>query len=68
MQNFGHTQNELRYTQTPTPACVVENSKLTVEFLKRKLVEYGVLRVKIEALSSDGGYGALTSVQKKIID
>ena len=36
-QNFSQSNNKLRYTYLLTPARVAEKSKLTAEFLKRKL-------------------------------
>ena len=50
MQNFSQSNNNLRYANLLTPAGLAQKSKLTVEFLMRKLAEYEMLRVEIEAL------------------
>lgn len=39
MQNFNQSKNKLRYAYLLTPAGVAEKSKLTAEFLKRKMAE-----------------------------
>lgn len=50
MQNFSKSKNKLRYAYLLTPAGVAEKSKLTAEFLKRKIVEYEALQREIDAL------------------
>jgi EPS-associated MarR family transcriptional regulator len=53
MQNFSQTKNKLRYAYLLTPAGVVEKSKLTAEFLRRKVAEYGALQEEIDVLRSE---------------
>jgi EPS-associated MarR family transcriptional regulator len=53
MQNFSQSKNKLRYAYLLTPAGVAEKSKLTTEFLKRKVVEYETLQAEIEALRAE---------------
>lgn len=53
MQNFSQSKNKLRYAYLLTPAGVAEKSKLTTEFLKRKVAEYETLQVEIEALKAE---------------
>lgn len=53
MQNFSQSKNKLRYAYLLTPAGVAEKTKLTAEFLRRKAVEYEVLRAEIEALRAE---------------
>lgn len=53
MQNFSQSENKLRYVYLLTPAGVSEKSKLTAEFLRRKVAEYEVLQAEIEALKSE---------------
>ena len=53
MQNFSQTKNKLRYAYLLTPAGVVEKSKLTTEFLRRKVAEYGALQEEIDVLRSE---------------
>ncbi len=50
MQNFSQSTNKLRYAYLLTPAGVAEKSKMTAEFLRRKVVEYEALQAEIEAL------------------
>ena len=53
MQNFSQSKNKLRYAYLLTPAGVAEKSKLTMKFLKRKVAEYEVLQVEIQALRAE---------------
>ena len=53
MQNFSQSKNKLRYAYLLTPAGVAEKSKLTAEFLKRKVAEYETLQAEIEALQTE---------------
>ena len=50
MQNFSQHKNKLRYIYILTPAGVVEKSKLTAEFFRRKVAEYEKLQAEIEVL------------------
>jgi len=43
----------LRYAYLLTPAGVAEKSKLTAEFLKRKVAEYETLQAEIKALKAE---------------
>ena len=53
MQNFSQSENKLRYAYLLTPAGVAAKSKLTAEFLKRKVAEYEALRAEIDVLKSE---------------
>lgn len=53
MQNFRQSTNKLRYAYLLTPAGVAEKSKMTAEFLKRKVAEYETLQAEIEALKAE---------------
>ena len=53
MHNFRRSENKLRYAYFLTPAGVTEKSKLTAEFLRRKVVEYEALQAEIEALKAE---------------
>ncbi len=59
MQNFGQSKNKLRYAYLLTPAGVAEKSKLTAEFLRRKVAEYEVLHREIDELKSEIGEESL---------
>ena len=67
MQNFSQSKNKLRYAwriqkRSATPwvsmnglvlRVVAEKSKLTAEFLRRKVAEYESLQIEIEQLKSE---------------
>jgi EPS-associated MarR family transcriptional regulator len=53
MQNFSQSNNKLRYAYLLTPAGMAEKSKLTAEFLRRKVAEYEVLQAEIQALRAE---------------
>ena len=53
MQNFSQSKNKLRYVYLLTPAGVTEKSKLTAEFLRRKVAEYETLQAEIEKLKAE---------------
>jgi EPS-associated MarR family transcriptional regulator len=53
MQNFSQSKHKLGYVYLLTPAGVAEKSKLTTEFLKRKVAEYETLQAEIEALRAE---------------
>ena len=55
MQNFSQSRKKLRYAYLLTPAGVAEKSKLTAEFLRRKVVEYEMLQREIDELKSEIG-------------
>jgi EPS-associated MarR family transcriptional regulator len=53
MQNFSQSENKLRYAYLLTPAGVAAKSRLTAEFLKRKVAEYETLQAEIEMLKTE---------------
>jgi EPS-associated MarR family transcriptional regulator len=53
VQNFGRSKNKVSYAYLLTPAGIVEKSKLTANFLSRKVAEYEVLQQEIEELKSE---------------
>ena len=53
MQNFSQNKNKLRYAYLLTPQGMTEKSKLTAEFMKRKVAEYEALQLEIEILKSE---------------
>jgi EPS-associated MarR family transcriptional regulator len=65
MHNFAHSKNKFKYAYLLTPKGVVEKSRLTRNFLARKLAEYERLKNEIEELqalaSNDLGEGAAPS-------
>ena len=56
MQNFSQSKHKLGYIYLLTPEGILEKSKLTTEFLRRKTAEYEALRAEIEALQAESGF------------
>jgi EPS-associated MarR family transcriptional regulator len=50
LSNFTHNQNKMGYAYLLTPSGVEEKTRLTISFLKRKIVEYEILKKEINAL------------------
>ncbi|MBI5329741.1 MAG: MarR family EPS-associated transcriptional regulator [Betaproteobacteria bacterium] len=53
MQNFSHSKHKMGYVYLLTPSGIIEKSKLTAQFLKRKMGEYEALKYEIETLRSE---------------
>ncbi len=53
MQNFSQSKSKLRYAYLLTPAGVAEKSRLTAEFLRRKVAEYESLQAEINVLKQE---------------
>lgn len=50
MQNFSSSRSKFRYGYLLTSAGLVQKSRLTTEFLRRKVAKYYALQLEIEAL------------------
>jgi hypothetical protein len=50
LTNFTHNPNKVGYAYLLTPSGIEEKTRLTFSFLKRKIVEYEVLKKEIDAL------------------
>ena len=50
LTNFKQNPNKMGYVYLLTPSGIEEKSRLTFSFLKRKIVEYEVLKKEINAL------------------
>ena len=50
LTNFSHNPNKMGYSYLLTPSGIEEKSRLTFSFLKRKIVEYEILKKEINAL------------------
>ena len=50
VQNFKRSEKKLAYAYVLTPRGLAEKTRLTADFLKRKLEEYGALKAEIESL------------------
>jgi len=50
ISNFSHNPNKMGYAYLLTPSGIEEKSRLTFSFLKRKVIEYEILKKEINAL------------------
>jgi EPS-associated MarR family transcriptional regulator len=50
LTNFTHNLNKMGYAYLLTPRGIEEKSRLTISFLKRKVIEYEVLKKEINEL------------------
>ena len=48
IQNFKKNPNKINYVYILTPKGIVEKTKLTINFMKRKMEEYEELRKEVE--------------------
>ena len=53
LQSFAQSRHKMGYVYLLTPTGVVQKSKLTASFLKRKVAEYESLQREIELLKSE---------------
>jgi len=53
MNNFANSKNKFGYVYVLTPSGIAEKAALTRRFLQRKMSEYEVLKLEIEALKSE---------------
>jgi EPS-associated MarR family transcriptional regulator len=58
MHNFSQSKNKFQYSYLLTPAGLAEKSRLTSEFLKRKVAEYEALQLEIDELKLEIGEGS----------
>jgi EPS-associated MarR family transcriptional regulator len=50
LTNFTHNPNKMGYVYLLTPSGIDEKSRLTFSFLKKKVIEYEILKKEINAL------------------
>ena len=50
LSNFTHNPNKMGYAYLLTPSGVEEKTRLTISFLKRKVIEYEILTKEINEL------------------
>ena len=48
MENFGRNPNKINYIYVLTPRGIAEKTKLTINFMKRKMKEYDELKKEIK--------------------
>ena len=53
IDNFNKNPNKLGYLYLVTPKGIAAKTKLTMQFLKRKLIEYDELKTEIETLEKE---------------
>ena len=53
LTNFSRSSNKFGYAYLLTPSGIEEKSRLTFSFLKRKLIEYEILKKEIAQLEID---------------
>ena len=53
--NFTHNPNKVGYAYLLTPRGIEEKTRLTFSFLKRKIIEYEILKDEINKLKEDIG-------------
>ena len=53
IDNFKKNSSKLGYLYLVTPRGIAAKTKLTMQFLKRKLIEYDELKTEIEALEKE---------------
>ena len=68
MKNFAHSKNKFGYVYVLTPHGLTEKADLTARFLKRKMVEYEMLKLEIESLKNQLTSQEIASVsaEKKV--
>ena len=62
MNNFKKSKNKMKYIYVLTPGGITEKTKLTINFMKRKMQEYDELKREI----SDQLCGQLQKLRQKI--
>jgi len=55
--NFKNSNNKAAYMYLLTPRGIEQKSKLTIEFLQRKVREYEALRMEIRRMRREAGIG-----------
>ncbi len=55
LTNFTHNSNKVGYAYLLTPTGIEEKTRLTFSFLKRKIIEYEILKDEINKLKEDIG-------------
>lgn len=57
VRNFRNSSNKAAYAYFLTPSGIEEKAKITVRFLKRKMMEYEALHKEIEHLQREAALG-----------
>lgn len=59
VRNFRNSENKLAYAYVLTPHGMEERARITVHFLRRKMVEYERLRAEIDELAREAEQNGL---------
>ena len=52
INNFKNSRHKIQYSYLLTPAGIEEKTKLTIDFLKTKTIEYELLKKEVEELTN----------------
>ncbi|SVE57499.1 uncharacterized protein METZ01_LOCUS510353, partial [marine metagenome] len=52
IKNFKNSNHKIQYSYLLTPTGIEEKTKLTIEFLKTKTIEYEALKKEVEKLTN----------------
>ena len=52
INNFKNSKHKIQYSYLLTPAGIEEKTKLTIEFLKTKTIEYEALKKEVEKITN----------------
>ncbi|OYZ76285.1 MAG: MarR family EPS-associated transcriptional regulator [Polaromonas sp. 17-63-33] len=63
MKNFVHSKNKFGYVYVLTPTGIAERTKLTSNFLARKVIEFEILKHEIEMLRVEVDNGELSDMK-----
>ena len=58
IRKFGQSKHKMSYVYLLTPGGIAEKSRLTADFLKRKVAEYEALHAEIDVLKSEVAFEA----------
>lgn len=66
MENFANLKNKFGYAYALTPTGIAEKTTITNRFLRRKIDEYEVLKVEIEAFRVEMGEDQANGLRKQV--
>jgi EPS-associated MarR family transcriptional regulator len=59
VKNFKNSQNKIAYTYYLTPQGIEEKARITVEYIKQKILEYEAIQKELAALKAQVQDGSL---------
>jgi len=54
IKNFKNSKDKIKYLYVLTPQGITEKTKLTIQFMKRKMAEYDVLKKDLQKKKKEG--------------